>query len=358
MPPVAYTVAFLVPASLVAGLLLGGPWAWATLIFVFVLTPGLDAALGRDERNAGAAEEAARLANPWFDVVLRAWVPIHLGLLVWAAWAVSLGGRPLLDTVGLTVSTGVMTAAGINVAHELMHRKARRDRALAEVLMTLATYPHFCVEHVLGHHRNVATPEDAASARLGESVYGFVPRSIVGGVRSAWRLERHRATERGEAGTLRDRRVRYALDVALLHVGAFALGGGAALAFVAAQGLVAVVHLEIINYVEHYGLQRERLPSGRYERVQPRHSWNSAHRLTGLYLFGLPRHADHHFLASRPYAVLRHHPGAPQLPAGYATMLLLTLAPPLWRRAMDPRVRALGGEQVADRAPGAVMHEA
>jgi alkane 1-monooxygenase len=252
-------------------------------------------------------------------------------------WALS--GAPVLDIVLLAVGTGVLTVGGgINIAHELMHRSRPLDQALAEVLMTSVSYPWFCVEHVLGHHRNVATPADPATARPGESVYAFLPRTLVGGLRSAWALERDRVRRRKLAPFgPRDRRTRYGAWLVLMY-GTLAALGWQAVLFFAVQSLVAVLLLEVTNYLEHYGLQRAPLPGGRFERVQPHHSWNSAHRLTGRFLFNLPRHADHHAWASRPYWQLRHWPDAPQLPAGYTTMLIVALVPPLWRAIMDPRV--------------------
>lgn len=348
MAALPYLIAYVVPLTAALGLSLGGPWAFATLIFVFVLTPGLDAVLGLDTRNV--EDEAAQLANPWFDRVLLAWIPLQLGVMAWTVWAVAVEGRAPLDAVGLVLSAGVVGAAGLNVAHELMHRKDRTHRGLAELLCASVTYTHFCVEHVHGHHKNVATPQDPASARRGETVYGFLPRSILGGIRSAWRIEAKRARARGEAGTLRDRRLRYGLGLAALYGVTAALAGPTGALALFGMGAVAVGHLEVINYVEHYGLQRAALGEGRYERVGPDHSWNSAHRLTGLYLFGLPRHADHHYLASRPYPILRHHPDSPQLPAGYATMLLLAMVPPAWFAVMEPRLDALQGRPTGEAA--------
>jgi alkane 1-monooxygenase len=220
-----------------------------------------------------------------------------------------------------------------------MHRRARWARALAELLMTSVSYPHFCIEHVLGHHRHVATPRDPASARLGETVFAFYARCVVGSLCSAWSLERERLSRAGQrAGTLRDRRLRYGL----LLAGAYGLAGwsagGLGLLVFAAQSVVGFSLLEVINYLEHYGLGRRELVPGHYERVRPEHSWNASQRLSNHYLFNLARHADHHANASRPYERLRHQDDAPQLPAGYATMLLLALVPPLWFRVMNPRV--------------------
>jgi alkane 1-monooxygenase len=223
-----------------------------------------------------------------------------------------------------------------------MHRRSPIDRALAEVMMTVISYPHFCVEHVYGHHRKVATREDAASSRFGETLYGFLPRTLWTSLRSFWEIETAIAKRKGlSLGSPRDRRVRYPASVAAMYGATYAVGGWASVIALAVIGAVAILVLETINYLEHYGLARARTKSGGYERVQPHHSWNSAHGLSSRFLFGLTRHADHHYLSSRPYAILRHHPDAPQLPHGYGAMFLIALVPPWWRRVMDPRVLAL-----------------
>jgi alkane 1-monooxygenase len=240
-----------------------------------------------------------------------------------------------------------------------MHRRRPLDRALAEVLMTSVSYAHFCVEHVHGHHRHVATRRDPATSRRGETVFAFVVRSITGGALSAWRLEGERAARANvPAWTLRDRRVRVPLLTVLAYgVVGWAFGAAGAALFLA-QGLVAVVLLEMVNYLEHYGLTRRELEPGRYERVGPEHSWNSSHLVSNAYLFNLGRHSDHHALASRPYEMLRHRgeDEAPQLPSGYAAMLMVALVPPLWFRVMDPRVAAWSSRR-AGAPPGAEAAE-
>ncbi len=343
MSALPFFIAYLVPLSALLGIALGGGWSWSTVVLVFVITPVLDAFLGLNTTNPSREPEGPPpQRDPVFDLALWLWVPTQLGVVGWAAWTVA--ARPLsaAEVAGLVLSVGISSGAGaINVAHELMHRRGRPERALAELLMTTTGYTHFCIEHVRGHHKHVATPLDPASARFGESVAVFLPRTLAGSLASAWRIEseRVRSKGRGRLG-LGDRRLRYPLVLTLVLAAIWIILGAVGVAFFLVQALVAVVLLEVINYVEHYGLERRLLPSGRYERVTPRHSWNAAHRLTNWYLFNLQRHADHHDVASRPYWLLRHVPDSPQLPAGYATMCLLALVPPLWRRVMDPRVAA------------------
>lgn len=353
MNSLGYLLVYLIPLWAVAGAQLGGAWTFSALGIAFVLTPLFDAVVSPDERNADEAEENRRANNPVYDMILLAWVPLQLFVIGWGVYQVSFVEHSWVEILGITLSVGITTGGGgINIAHELMHRRERRHRAAAELLMGSVTYTHFCVEHVLGHHKRVATPEDPASARLGESLYSFYPRCVWGSLRSAWSLEAARCQRRGiRGGSLRDRRTRYLLTLATVYAAVGFFGGWVGLLYFVGQSFVAFTLLEVINYVEHYGLSRRKLDTGRYEKVTPRHSWNSAHRVTGFYLFNLPRHADHHHIASRPYWKLRHVPDSPQLPAGYATMLLCALVPPLWRRIMDPRVAAWQARHEVENAP-------
>ncbi len=334
-----YWIVFLVPAVAIVGLRVGGLATLATLALVFGVIPLLEALAGMRTDNEDTDGPSHRLV---FDLPLYTWIPVQLGIQFYGLFLI-LGGHLVgWEAVVGTMSIGVMAAAGgINIAHELMHRKSRTERAMAELLMASVTYTHFCIEHVYGHHRHVATPQDAASSRFGESVYRFLPRTLWGGLRSAAGIEAQRARKQGiSAWSLRNRMTRYALTQALIYGTLGITLGPIAVVYWAGQSLTAIVVLEIINYVEHYGLSRRELSPGRFERVQPWHSWNASHRLTNWLLFNLQRHSDHHYLAARPYHMLRHYDDVPQLPAGYATMILASLVPPLWRAIMHPRVEA------------------
>jgi len=335
-----YGIAYAIPGSLALAVALQGPMVFFPWVFVFVVTPVLDGLLGRDERNVDEAEEAQRRRRWGFDAWLFLWLPVQVGLLVWVLETTTGGGLEAWEIFGLVTSMGIVAGAGgITVAHELMHRSGRFAKAVAELLMTAVCYPHFCVEHVFGHHRWVATPRDPATARFGQSLYAFLPQTLVGGLRSFWQIETERARRHGSRG-LRDARFRYPAMLWLVLATVGGAYGVVGMGVFLGQSAMAVLLLEAINYVEHYGLARRQVGAERWERVQPKHSWNSDHWLTGLYLFNLPRHADHHYLASRPYPVLRHLSDSPQLPAGYSTMVLAAAIPPLWRRIMDERVRA------------------
>ncbi|WP_431634928.1 alkane 1-monooxygenase [Dyella sp. KULCS107] len=296
--------------------------AWFPVGFIFGVVPWIDALCGDERRNEDDAAAVTRLEHAhYFPMLTALVVPAQLG------WVVSTG-----------VIGGVLA---INPAHELIHKSTRWEPLLGGVLLTSVGYAGFKVEHVRGHHLHVATPEDSSSARLGESVYAFVPRALWRNVRNAWRLEAQRLRGRGRSPwSWRNEMVAWtALWLVLMAVFAWA-GGWRALAFFLLQGVIAAATLEVINYVEHYGLERRLIAPGRYERVTHRHSWNAPQRYTNWLLFNLQRHSDHHAVARRRYQVLRHHDDSPQLPAGYATMFVLALVPPLWRRVMNPRALA------------------
>lgn len=324
-----YLSVFVIPALLVLSATLGGGWVLLLPVVVYGLLPVLDLATGPNRDNS------APTAPTWaYRMLPRVFVPVHLAALSYALVVAS--HSSLAVGVGLATAAGMATVLAINIAHELMHRAGRLDQRLSVVLMASAAYPHFVVEHVQGHHKNVATPFDSASSRLGENVWAFLPRTLVGGLRSAWHIEAARSDSRWGPS---NRVVRW---WALLLVGIAVLTAWSPLiaaAFVFQAG-VAVTLLEIINYVEHYGLSRAPTAAGRYERTLPRHSWNSPERVTNWFLLNLQRHSDHHAFAGRPYEQLRHYEDVPQLPAGYPWMVLLATVPPLWFRVMDRRVSA------------------
>jgi len=237
-------------------------------------------------------------------------------------------------------SVGIIAGTlGMPVAHELMHRRGALDRALAKVLLMMSSYPHFCLEHVHGHHRRVATHADPATARVGESLYAFYPRAIGGGFRHAWNLEAARLRRDRERSFSLHNRV--LADVVVL-LGLYAIitvvFGRRGVAYFLVQSIVTISLLEVINYVTHYGLERRKDTFGRFEAVRPCHSWNSNHRVTNYLLLNLARHSDHHHAPERSYAQLRASLDAPQLPAGHLAMFVLALFPPLWRRRMDQLV--------------------
>ncbi len=292
----------------------------------FIVIPALDWLVGKRASAADRSEIVRLEESLWFRVLLVAYVPMHLALILWGAWIV--GGDTLSagQAVGLTLSIGLVTGSqGITIAHELGHRRSRLERWLARVLLASVSYGHFTVEHNRGHHVRVATPEDPASARYGEAFWRFLPRTLIHSFVHAWQLDRSY--------------VLASSAVTLASAGALSWAfGPLALAFFFGQSAMAVLLLEAVNYIEHYGLQRKRLPDGKYERFGEQHAWDANEWLTNCYLIHLQRHADHHLEPGRPYAALQPREQSPKLPTGYAGMLPLALLPPLWFAVMNPRV--------------------
>lgn len=337
-----FAVPLLLPFLLVVHLEQGGAWTWAPVAFVFGVLPLLDLVAGRDTWSP-STEQAAVLEREFFyRGILFAWVPLQMILLGWVAWrshALSLQGW---EFAGVVISTGVVTGAiGITIAHELGHKLDRREQWLGRVLLMSVCYMHFHIEHNKGHHARVATPNDPASAREGQSLFAFLPQTLIGSFASAWHFEAERlAKEQRAPWSGRNQVLRgLAGSLAMLAIAA-ALGGGQGVLLFVGQSMVAILLLETINYIEHYGLERQPRDGGGYERVSVAHAWNASERLTNWFLFNLQRHSHHHVEHHRRYQVLKHVDASPQLPTGYAGMLLLALVPPLWHRVMDARLAA------------------
>lgn len=317
-------------------------FAFFTFFYVYGLIPLLDLWLGKDPINPRRETFDTLTNDRFYRRLTYLCVPIMAASLLLGGWGfVNFDQLGTLGLVGWAASHGVVGGAlGINAAHELIHKNTKLEQRLGAVLLAMVCYPGFQIEHLRGHHINVSTPKDASSSRLGQSLFHFLPRAIFHNVTAAWALERTRLARKelgvwhAENALLRG----YALSAlfAALFVTLFGIGG---LLFFVAQSIVAIVTLETVNYLEHYGLSRKRIDNERYERTNHTHSWNSNYLLTNMLLFQLQRHSDHHEFPARRYQVLRHIEDSPQLPAGYATMMVLAWCPPLWRRVMDPRVR-------------------
>lgn len=306
---------------------------WMTLVVTFVLIPALDAWVGAPRQGATQALPAP----------IARWIPrAHLVFQAWLlVGAVRLAPTLALDElVVFALAVGTVTGGiGITVAHELGHRAARIDRAIAKALLVSVLYGHFFVEHVRGHHVRVATPDDPATAPRGMNVYRFLLRSVIGGFAHAWRLEAMRLRRSGRSAWHPSNWVLSGAVLSGLLLGAATWAGGVpALVLFVLQAVWACVLLEIVNYIEHYGLQRRRV-AARYEPVQPRHSWNADFAISNWLLFNLQLHSDHHAHMERPYEALRTMPEAPQLPAGYPTMVVAVLIPPLWFALIERRLR-------------------
>ncbi|KVD50180.1 alkane 1-monooxygenase [Burkholderia ubonensis] len=321
---------------------------WFGPLFAFGVIPILDTLIG-DDRDNPPENVVPRLEKDRYYrlIVYLATLVEYVAFFV-GVWIAGTHTLAWYDYVGFALSVGAATGISINTAHELGHKTSRFERRLAKITLAPVAYGHFFVEHNRGHHVRVATADDPASARYGESFWAFLPRTVTGSIRSAWHLERTRLARLGKSPWTWRNEVLHAWAMTVVVWGiAIALAGKVVIPFLLIQAVYGASLLEVVNYVEHYGLGRMKLPNGRYERCTPQHSWNSNHVVTNLFLYQLQRHADHHANPTRSYQALRHFDDAPQLPAGYATMILLAYVPPLWYRVMNPRVVAHYGGNMA-----------
>ncbi len=334
--PVAFSAAL-------AAFACSGQWLWLLFApaFVHLVMPLLDLAFGEDFSNPPESAVAQLEEDFFYRALVWAYVPFQIAGTVFGAWLATTQALPWYAFAGLVLSVGSFNGIGIATAHELGHKKETLDRWLAKLALAPTMYGHFYVEHNRGHHKRVATPEDPASARMGESFWAFLPRTVLGSLRSAWGLERERLNRQGKSAWSvgNDNLQAWALSL-VFYGGLVAWLGGSVLVFLLLQGLYGASLLEVVNYVEHYGLLRQQEPTGRYVRCAPEHSWNSNHIVGNILLYHLQRHSDHHAHPARRYQALRHFDAAPQLPAGYATMITAAYFPPLWYALMDHRVVA------------------
>ena len=326
------------PFLVVAGATTGGMGYWAGPVAAYVALPLCDEVW----HHVGGRRTALAPRRP--SLVLRSvpilYLPLQFGLVLWAITVASREPLDLWEWIGLTAGTGASTGAiGITYAHELIHRSSRFERAAGDALLVAVGYLPFAIEHVEGHHVRAATHDDPASAARGMSVYRFLPRAVLGTVRAAWGIERRRLARANRPTWGPHNRMLWSAGISGALVAVVSIGYGAtAVALLAGQALFAVCLLEIVNYIQHYGLTRQRDAAGRYEPLQAHHSWDSDHVLSSGLLLGLPRHSDHHLYGRRPYSLLERQTDAPVLPAGYPLMMLVSLVPPLFFAIMHRRL--------------------
>ncbi|MFP5363101.1 MAG: alkane 1-monooxygenase [Thermoleophilia bacterium] len=308
-------------------------------VLLFAVFPLIDLLVGKDAGNPPDDLIAWLEEDRYYRWCTYAFLPIQYATLALACWLWASGELSVVESFGLALTVGMVSGVAINTAHELGHKRVALERLLSKIALAQSAYGHFFIEHNRGHHVRVATPEDPASSRMGESFYAFLPRTVSGSLRSAWALEKTRLRRLGSGPWT------YRNDVLNAWAMTAALFGGLAIAFgpvvlpyLLIQAVVGFCLLEFVNYLEHYGLLRRRREDGRFERTRPEHSWNSNNVASNVMLYHLQRHSDHHANPVRRYQALRHDDEAPQLPTGYAGMIVLAAVPPLWRRVMDPRL--------------------
>ncbi|HEY2715218.1 MAG TPA: alkane 1-monooxygenase [Solirubrobacterales bacterium] len=316
----------------------GGFWFLGPVL-VFGAFPVLDFVVGLDASNPPDSVLKFLEQDRYYRWCTYLFIPIQYAGLILACAEWGSGDLSIVESIGLALTMGVVGGIAINTAHELGHKRAASEKWLSRVALAQTGYGHFFIEHNRGHHVRVATPEDPASSRLGESFWAFLPRTVSGSLRSAWEIETARLDRLGEIHwTLRNDVLNaWAMTVVLFAALAVAFGP-IVLPYLVLQAVIGFSLLEVVNYLEHYGLLRQRKEDGRYERCRPDHSWNSNNVASNVLLYHLQRHSDHHANPTRRYQALRHVEEAPQLPTGYAGMIVLAWFPPLWRRVMDPRL--------------------
>lgn len=314
--------------------------AWALPVVSYVLFPIAEQLLPQSEDNLNHEEEGVLKGSAFHKVILLALLPVQwllVGLMILALQDLSFA---MIDAriLGIISSVGITSAVfGINIGHELGHRNDAVSQFAAKGFLLSTLYLHFIIEHNRGHHRNVATDKDPASAVKGQWVYQFWVQSVIGSWKSAWRLEQTRIEKKGLSWWHNEMIHFTVIQVGLLLAIYLGFGLISMLAF-CMTATIGFLTLETINYVEHYGLRRGVRENGKFERVQPHHSWNCNRKIGRTLLFELTRHSDHHAYPNREYQILRHHDDAPELPAGYPAMVVLSLIPPLWFRIMDHRI--------------------
>ncbi|MBC7273057.1 MAG: alkane 1-monooxygenase [Streptomyces sp.] len=332
--------------GLVAATGLGVFW-WTGPIVLYGIIPIVDLTAGKDSANPPLSAVAWLEQDRYYRWCTFLYLPLQYAGLVTGSWLLAHGGLSVVDKLGLTFSIGVVAGIAINTAHELGHKKESVERWLSKIALAQTLYGHFFIEHNRGHHVRVATPEDPASARLGESFYRFLPRTVLGSLQSGWELEKTRLRRGNKRVWSLRNDVINAWVMSLVLFGALvAAFGPGVLPYLLLQAVFGFCLLEVVNYIEHYGLLRQRTASGRYERCEPRHSWNSDNVTSNVLLYHLQRHSDHHANPTRRYQALRHFDQAPEMPTGYAGMIILAYVPPLWRRVMDDRLLSHYGGDV------------
>jgi alkane 1-monooxygenase len=340
MKDLKYFFAYTGIVAAFVGLYYGGWWSFGITYIAFGIIPFFEQFIPISTKNHDPNIEEERSHMPFFNLLLYVHVPFIYAILGYAFYKIQYTELGLLETVGMIFNVGIVVGAyGINVGHELGHRTSKFEQFLSKALLLPALYQHFFIEHNRGHHKNVATDLDPASARMGENLYAFWFRSVKDSYFNAWKIENEQLRKEGKTvWRWQNEMLRFHVyQMAYLFIIQYTFGT-TALFFAVGFAIVGFLLLETVNYIEHYGLRRKQLSNGRYEPVLPVHSWNSDHELGRIFLYELTRHSDHHYKATRKYQVLRHFDESPQLPFGYPLSMLVSLVPPLWFKIMDKRV--------------------
>jgi alkane 1-monooxygenase len=340
MKDLKYLMSYSIALMAFIGISLGGFYNYLAVVFTFIFIPILEIIVKKSNEEYTEEEKKNRLLDPFFDLLLYLNIPIVFGIFFFSLDKLAYTSS-VSDIIGIILSASIVMATnGINVGHELGHRKSIIARTCSKLLYLPCQYMHFYIEHNFGHHINVATPEDPATARYKQTLYSFWITSVVRTYVSAWEIQLKllKVSKRNFFSIKNDMVFYTFFQIAFLAFVYYNFGLYLTLLSIL-MSIISFLFLETINYVEHYGLLRKKEPSGRYERVKPHHSWNSNHTIGRIVLYELTRHSDHHFKSSKKYQVLESLENCPHLPYGYPTSILLSLIPPIWFTIMNPLVR-------------------
>ena len=340
MKDLKYLAAYSIPLATLTSLKSEGWMTFATVYFAFLIIPVLEMIVGKDSKNLSKNAAYNKELNPVFDIMLYLNLPIVYFFVYWGIVNISTIDYSLFETAGIFMSLGILLATNaINVGHELGHRSSLFERTLSKMLYLPCLYMHFYIEHNFGHHLKVATPDDGATAKYNQSLYSFWVRSVTKQYFDAW-AKQNELLKRSQKSwlSIKNDMLWYTIIQFIYLFTVYYFFGLKALVLVSAIGVISFLFLETINYIEHYGLLRKKLDSGRYERVQEVHSWNSNHSIGRIVLYELTRHSDHHFKSTKKYQLLDSYEKSPELPFGYPTSIILSMVPPLWFEKMNPLV--------------------
>ena len=340
MKDLKYLLAYTIPLTAVVGIVFRDYWSFFTPVFTFVVIPILETLLPVKTENLDEKSRISKNENKYFNILLYLNVPIVFGIIFWYLGNLSTANYSTFELIGLTISVGIVVGSnGINVGHELGHRKLQFEKSFGKILLLPAMYMHFFIEHNFGHHLNAATPEDPATAKFNQSVYSFWFTSTFRQYIKAWKIQGD-LLKRSNLPYLsyKNDMFWYLIIQATYLAIIYFLFGSFALMIALIIAVTGVILLETINYIEHYGLIRKKKASGRYERVTEIHSWNSNHVIGRVILYELTRHSDHHYRSHKKFQLLDYHDISPQMPYGYPTSMVLSLVPPLWFKIMNKEI--------------------
>ena len=340
-----YLFVYVVPLIIIFSLWSANIWSYFALVFIFGFIPALELFIKGSTKNLSSEEEEKAKNNILFDLILYGLVPLQYFILVY--FLIQLGDNtlPIYTKIGLTLSYGLACGGiAINAGHELGHRDTWYEQSMSKMMLLSTLYMHFFIEHNRGHHTHVSTDHDPASSRYNENIYFFFPRSIIGGWKSAFRLEAKKLKLQNKRfWSWHNEMLRFQfIQIALITTIALVFSFETMICFIAGA-IMGILILETVNYIEHYGLRRMKVGE-RFERTKPIHSWNSNHPLGRILLLEVTRHSDHHFISSTKYQTLKHFDNSPQMPTGYPGMMVLALFPPLWFRVMNKRIKEYGSK--------------